>query len=133
MKNFLFILCFSFFIGHELDAVTQAEWQLLYGFRDMPPAVAEPLFVGLHVPLFALLIALAWSDRTPIREHSRLLLAGFTVIHAGLHHALRHHPLYNFDSVLSQVLIIGCGLLGLTYVLVHCIALTKLRHPRPTL
>lgn len=133
MKNLLFILCFSFFVGHELDAITQAEWQLLYGFRDMASAVAEPLFVGLHVPLFALLIALAWSDRAPIRERSRLLLAGFTVIHAGLHHALRHHLLYSFDSVLSQALIIGCGLLGLAYVLVHCIALTKLRCPLPTL
>lgn len=133
MKNLLFILCFSFFVGHELDAVTQAEWQLLYGFRDLDQAIAEPLFVGLHVPMFALLMALAWSDRTPIREGSRLLLAGFAVIHTGLHHALRQHPLYSFDSVLSQALIIGCGLLGLAYVLVYCMSLTKPRRPLPAL
>ncbi|MBD9485446.1 hypothetical protein IB229_20905 [Pseudomonas sp. PDM14] len=119
MKNTLFTLCFSSFIGHELDAVSQAEWRLLYGLRDLPDAVAEPLFVALHVPLFALLIALAWAEHTKLRERTRLLLAGFSVFHAGLHHALRHHPLYTFDSPLSQALIFGCGLLGLAYLLAH--------------
>lgn len=120
MKNTLFALCFSSFIGHELDAVSQTEWRLLYGFRELPDAVAEPLFVALHVPLLALLIVLAWSQSVKVRECTRLLLAGFSVIHAGLHHALRHHPLYTFDSPLSQALIFGGGLLGIAYLLARC-------------
>lgn len=119
MRNTLFVLCFSCFIGHELDAVSQAEWRLLFGFRDLQPTVAEPLFVALHVPLFATLIALAWNESAKTRDATRLLLAGFAVIHAGLHHALRHHPLATFDSPLSQALIFGCGLSGLAYVLAH--------------
>lgn len=119
MRNTLFVLCFSSFIGHELDAISQAEWRLLFGFRDLQPTLAEPLFVALHVPLFAVLITLAWSSAAQTRECTRLLLAGFAVIHAGLHHALRHHPLYTFDSPLSQTLIFACGLLGLAYVLTH--------------
>ncbi|MES2821119.1 MAG: DUF6713 family protein [Pseudomonadota bacterium] len=117
MNNLIFILCFSFFVGHELDAVTQAEWRLLYGFRHLEQRVAEPLFVLSHVPLLALLLWLNGHHNRKIREGSRWLLAGFTLVHAGLHYNLRDHPLYTFDSLTSQSLIFGCGLLGALYLL----------------
>lgn len=117
MKSWLFVVCLSFFLGHELDAVSQAEWRLLYGFRDLPSHVAEPWFVLLHVPLLAVVLGLCWHRRRAIRAYSRLLLAGFTLVHAGLHYHLRDHPLSTFDSPSSQALIAGSALLGALYCL----------------
>lgn len=120
MKAWVFMLCLSFFLGHELDAVSQAEWRLLYGLRDLPPPMAESWFVLLHVPLLAAVFGLCWHRNRATRECSRLLLAGFTVVHAGLHYHLREHPLNSFDSPLSQALIGGSACLGAIYLMGWC-------------
>lgn len=127
MSNLLFVLCFSFFAAHELDAMTQAEWRLLYGFRDLQVSVAEPLFVLGHVPLFALLLWLTGHSSLKIRRGSRALFAGFAILHAGLHFNLRHHPFYRFDSSVSQALIYGAAVLGSAYLLL-CLRAALNRH-----
>ena len=48
---------------HELDAVSQSEWRLLYILRTMPDAQGAFWFVALHVPLFAALLWIAYSPR----------------------------------------------------------------------
>lgn len=117
MKNLVFITCLSLFFGHELDAVSQAEWRLLYGLRELQADSARELFVALHVPLLGLVLWLGWHPARRWRESSRRLLAGFAVVHAGLHFNLRLHPLYSFDSVLSQLLIFGCAAVAALYLL----------------
>jgi hypothetical protein len=55
------LAAWAFYLGlgclfaHELDAMTQSEWRLLYVLRSLPDATAMPWFVALHVPLFGLL------------------------------------------------------------------------------
>lgn len=127
MKSWVFVLCLSFFLGHELDAVSQAEWRLLYGFRDWPPHVAETWFVLLHVPLLAIVFGLCWHRHRATREYSRRLLASFTLLHAGLHYNLRNHPLNDFDSLPSQALIGASALLGALYW-VCCIRASESPH-----
>jgi len=117
MKNLIFIACRSLFFGHELDAVSQAEWRLLYGLRDLQADSARALFVALHVPLLGLVLWLGWHPARRWRESSRRLLAAFAVVHAGLHFNLRLHPLYSFDSMLSQGLVFGCAALAALYLL----------------
>ena len=56
MKNTLWRLCIGLFAGHELDAVAQREWRLLYGLRDLDPMLGQHLFIALHVPLCAGLV-----------------------------------------------------------------------------
>ena len=117
MKNWLFPLGFGFLATHELDAVTQSEWRLLYVLRSLPDGLAETAFVALHVPLFALMVWLCQHPLPRLREASRLALSGFLVIHVGLHLRLQSHPLYSFHDVLSQTLIFGGGACGLLYLL----------------
>lgn len=117
MKNLLFVLGFSFLASHELDAVTQSEWRLLYVLRGLPDELAETLFVALHVPLFALMVWLYQHPRERLREGSRLALAVFLVIHVGLHLRLQADPLYSFHDLLSKALIWGGGICGLLYLL----------------
>ena len=117
MKNLFFLLGLGFICTHELDAVMQHEWRLLYILRSLPEQTAALAFVALHVPLFALLVWLTHHALPRVRERSRLALMVFLVIHVGLHLRLSAHPLYSFDSPLSMSLIFGAGLCGLAYLL----------------
>ncbi|WP_047303717.1 DUF6713 family protein [Pseudomonas fluorescens] len=118
MKETLWMLCLALFAGHELDAVAQSEWRLLYGLRHLDPTLGQALFIALHMPLVAALIGLTGHSRRAVRRNSRRLLAGFAVVHARLHFNLREHPLHLFDSPLSQALIFACAGTGLLYLIV---------------
>ena len=116
MQNLLFYLGFATLMAHELDAMTQAEWRLLFILRGLPEATAETAFVLLHIPLVAGLLWLTNHEVPEIKRWSRIAIAAFLAIHAALHKRLDHHPLYSFDSALSVGLIYGGGLLGLLYL-----------------
>ena len=116
MRSLLFHLGFSSLLAHELDAITQAEWRLLFVLRRFPDLLARSLFVTLHVPVVALLLWLTQHPSGVVRRWARVGLASFMTIHAGLHWNLRNHPLNTFTSPFSLSLIYGAGLLGLIYV-----------------
>jgi hypothetical protein len=122
MKNLLFLLGLSTLIAHELDAVTQSEWRLLYILRRLPESLASSAFVALHVPLMAGILWLTTHESESVRGRSRLAMSMFLVVHAGLHQRLSNHPAYTFISPLSLALIYGGGLLGLAYVILAAIA-----------
>ncbi|MBD2231816.1 DUF6713 family protein [Phormidium tenue] len=117
MENRLFYLSFATLVAHELDAMTQAEWRLLFILNRLPEAIAEMAFVLVHIPLVAGLLWLTHNEAPAVRRWSRTAVAIFLVIHAGLHKRLDHSPLYTFDSNLSLGLIYGGGALGLLYLL----------------
>lgn len=115
MNNGLFYLGLGFIATHELDAVTQHEWRLLYILRSLPEAVAAQVFVAVHVPLFAVLIWLTHHPKLGLRAAARAALMGFLVIHVLLHWRLSGHALYSFHAPLSIMLIWGGGLMGMLY------------------
>lgn len=117
LKTWLFYLGFATLTTHELDAMTQSEWRVLWLLGKLPDPLARDLFVLLHIPLLALLLWLTLHPQARIRDSSRLALAGFLVVHVGLHLSLQAHPAYSFFSPLSLGLIYGGGLLGLGYLL----------------
>ena len=107
------------FFSHEMDAVAQAEWRLLYVLRSMSDETAMPVFIGLHVPLFGLIVWLIHHPMPRVQVLSRIALAAFLVVHAGLHFRLSDHPLYTFDSILSQTLIYGGAVCGVLYLILR--------------
>ena len=116
MKTLLLYLGLGAIASHELDAVRQHEWRLLYILRGLPEALAEQVFIAVHVPLFAVLIWLLHHPRNTLRAASRVLLMAFLVIHVGLHLRLSGHALYTFHAPLSVALIWLAGLAGLGYL-----------------
>ena len=116
MKNWLFHLCFSTLLAHELDAMTQSEWRLLFVLRRFPELLARNLFVLLHAPIVAILLWLTQHPSKVVQRAARTGVASFTLVHAGLHWNLRNHPLSTFTSPLSLSLIYGAGLLGFIYI-----------------
>lgn len=119
MAAALYYLGLACLFTHELDAVTHAEWRLLFGLRSLPDATASPLFVGLHVPLFFLILWLSHSSRDAIRSATRTIVAGFLVVHAVLHFSLSSTPDYDFNGALSRALIVSAAVCGVAYFIVR--------------
>ncbi len=117
MKNLLFYLGFATIITHELDAMTQSEWKLLFILRSLPEETASVAFVILHIPLIAALLWLTNNESQFIKSWSRIALSVFIIIHSGLHKLLENNPNYTFNSTLSLGLIYGGALFGLLYLI----------------
>ena len=98
MKNLLFHLGFATIITHELDAMTQSEWKLLFILRSLPEETAPSAFVIIHIPLIAALLWLINNEYQLIKKWSRIAFAAFLLIHSGLHKLLEHNPNYTFNS-----------------------------------
>ena len=129
MKNLLFHLGFATLITHELDAMTQSEWRLLFILRSLPEEIASFTFVVVHIPLIAALLWLTNSESPGIQHRSRIAFAIFLMVHVGLHKLLEHHPDYTFNTLLSLSLIYGGGLLGFLYLI--AIAVSRLPYTNP--
>ena len=117
MKNTIFNLGFATIITHELDAMTQSEWRILFILRNLPEKTASDAFVILHVPLIAVLLWLTNNKYEIIKNWSRIALCGFLVIHSELHKLLENSPNYTFNSNLSLGLIYSAGLFGFVYLI----------------
>ena len=101
---------------HELDAMTQSEWRLLYVLRSLSDEQGRWWFVALHIPLFWALIALTHHSRDPVQRLSRTGFAVFCIIHALLHWRLASDALSTFSSPQSWTLIWGAAALGAAYL-----------------
>ncbi len=110
-------LMLAFLFTHELDAMTQAEWRLLYVLRSLSDEEGRWWLVVIHVPLFWALIALTHHKSAQVQSMSRLGLAAFCIVHALLHWRLASDPLSSFISPLSWLLILAPAALGVIYLM----------------
>ena len=116
VKSVVFYLGLGALLTHELDAMANHEWLVLPLLRTLPDETGMTLFVALHVPLFAILIALIASPRQRPRSLARLAVAGFLLVHGILHLLFMDHPAYEFASILSDSLIFGGAFCGAVYL-----------------
>ena len=116
MLDLLFYFAFSALLAHELDAVHEHEWRLLFVLRAMPDENARRAFVLLHVPVVALLLWLTASPSEEVRIGTTTGLDLFMVVHAGLHWRLSGHPKYEFRTAHSRLLIYGAAALALVHL-----------------
>lgn len=116
----------AFLFTHELDAISQSEWRLLYVLRDLSHDRGRWWFVAIHVPLFWVLIAITHHSNANSQRKSRTVVAIFSIVHALLHIRLRDDPLSSFNTPLSWVLIVGCAAWGVLYLFVERLHSTNL-------
>lgn len=119
MKDLFIYLGLGMLLTHELDAVSNHEWRVLPLIRVLPDDVGLAVFVGLHVPIFALLIAGVASRSDRVRSLTRLGVALFLAIHGVLHLLFMDHPAYEFPSTLSNTLIFGGAICGVAYLVLE--------------
>lgn len=116
-SNLLFYLAISLLFTHELDAVTHAEWQLLYLLRDLNYDTAYPVFVTLHIVFFMVVFVLIHHDNEKIQTWFKNGACVFMIIHSIIHFNLIGSQAYTFESLLSNTLIFGSAVLGSIYLL----------------
>lgn len=119
MKDIVFYLGLGTLLTHELDAMPNHEWRVLPLVGALPDDVAPIVFVALHVPIFAALLALVGSSDPRTRSLSRLGVGVFLVVHGLLHVAFMGHAAYEFSSLLSQTLIFGGAAFGALYLVLE--------------
>lgn len=115
--NILFYLAVSLLLTHELDAVANTEWRLLYFLRDLSDASAYPIFIILHVAIFMAVFIFTHHNNRKIRNWFRNGICLFLVIHSLIHFRLIGTDGYTFHGILSNSLIFGAALLGLAYLI----------------
>ena len=113
MLDLLYYSLVGAFFTHELDAVKRHEWRVMPLLRALPERLGEQIFIWLHVPLFALLL---WGGDGDLKSATRVGLAGFGILHVGLHFIFRKHPAYEFNNPSSWGLILLTGFLGAIYL-----------------
>ena len=117
MRNTLFYLGLATLFTHELDAIANQEWKVMPILRSLPEEVGFNTFVLIHIPLFAVLVAVVSSNNSRLRKLSRLGVGVVLLIHAGLHVVFTNVDGYEFDSMLSSLLIFGGAVVGGLYLL----------------
>lgn len=109
MTDGVYAALLAAFLAHDLHAARRREWRILPVLRALPDRVGAEVFVWGHVPLvIAVLLA-------SMNGGFRLGLAGFAVVHAGLHWRLRRHPENAFGNASSWALILPVAALGAAY------------------
>jgi hypothetical protein len=125
LVTFSFYLGLGFLFSHELDAMVQSEWRLLYVLRSLPDQTAMPIFIWLHVPLFGAIAWLTHHSKPQIQGGSRHVFCAFLLVHAVLHYRLSSDPLSTFNSALSLTLIHGGAICGAVYLFTVYLASKK--------
>ena len=119
MKSIAFYLGLALLFTHELDAMPNHEWRVLPLLRRLADSEGETAFIFAHIPIFAIVIACIASLNPRTRSIARDIASGFLIAHALLHFAFSGHPAYEFDALLSIILIYGAAVCGLTYLLLR--------------
>jgi hypothetical protein len=119
MKNTFFYLGMGTMFTHELDAIPNHEWRVLPLISWLPDEYGMIVFLIIHIPLFATLIALAANANDKIRVPGKLGISIFLVIHGILHASFMGHASYEFASALSNIIIFSGALLGIVYLILE--------------
>jgi hypothetical protein len=115
--DLIFLIGLAFLATHELDAILHHEWRYFFFLRPFDDVTAYRIFTFVHVPLFVWMFS-SWGAR-PFQIGFDM----FIIFHAGLHFALRNHPLIvGFNNPFSRLLIYG----GVPFAALHLILLQSL-------
>lgn len=111
------IVWLIFIIVSRNPKVSKWAFQSIALVSFLPEELGFNTFVLIHIPLFAVLVAVVSSNNSRLRKLSRLGVGVFLLFHAGLHVLFTNVDGYEFDSMLSSLLIFGGAFVGGLYLL----------------
>ena len=115
VKSVVYYLAVSVLFVHELDAVQNYEWQLLFHVFKVSDALASTLFIAIHFPLFFLFFFLGHHSSEKVSNMFRLCVCGFLIIHGLVHFGLSDHAQYHFKGLLSNAYIFGASFFAMIW------------------
>ena len=126
MKNIIFYSGVATLITHELDAMSKHEWRVLPLTSWLPDEYGVLVFLFIHIPIFAILIALIASTKDLIRYRTQIGVSIFLVAHGILHTLFMENASYEFTTVSSNILIFGGAFLGLIHLFLEYLEKRKI-------
>lgn len=118
-RTLLYYLGVSALLTHELDAVLNTEWRLLYVLRTLSDDVASVYFIAMHFVMVLAFFYFGHHTKSKIRDGFRSFVALFLVVHGGLHFRLSDDPLYTFSGLSSNLYIYAASAFGVLYLLTY--------------
>jgi len=109
-EHLFFYLAFAFILMHEMDAIRCREWRIFPGLSILDEKIAFPLFMFVHIPLYA--FPIYYLLNMPDPEGLIRGLNYFFIIHLFLHILFLKHKNNEFTDWISWSIIIGCGVCG---------------------
>ncbi|WP_342532488.1 DUF6713 family protein [Lysinibacillus sp. FSL K6-0057] len=109
----LFLLNFSLFLLHEMDAIRHSEWRLFIILKDMEDSKAYKVFTFIHLFLYVVILSLLFSQYQTIIFW---VLDLFFIIHAILHFIFERHPRNEFKNRFSRAIIYPIGFLAVIHL-----------------
>lgn len=109
-----FLASLALLLTHEMDAVREREWRMLWPFSllRIDDDVACRVFVGAHAPVYGALFGALCSSSTRGRSRTAgavaTALSAFAVVHGVAHFAYASV----FRSAWSRALVYGASLAG---------------------
>ncbi len=99
---------------HEMDAIRHKEWNMFIILKDMHEKKAYQFFMLLHVPLYALVLFLLFSNH---QKSAVFVIDLFLIGHMFVHRGFKNHPANNLGNPLSKILINAAGLLAIIHLI----------------
>ncbi len=118
-KTLLYYLGVTSLLTHELDAVLNTEWRLLYVLRTLSDDVASLYFVAMHFVIIFAFFYFGHHQKSKVEEGFRGAVALFLIVHGILHFRLSDDPLYTFSGLSSNLYIYGASAFGLLFLLMQ--------------
>jgi len=112
MSVLFLLLGISLLIVHEMDAVRNAEWNLIAFLPENHEENGYRWFAGLHIPLLALLLWGVFVTADPVRHAVRIGFDFFLIGHLLLHLVFSRHPRNRFTSAFSKGVMILAAVCG---------------------
>ena len=117
MKTIIYYLALSALFTHELDAVINFEWRLLFHIFSLPDAMASTIFIGLHLPLFFIFFYLSHHSNPRIQNTFRVIASIILVVHSVAHFSLSGHEKYYFEGFYSNLYIYSAAAFGVCFLI----------------
>jgi hypothetical protein len=114
MHHLFFFAGLAFILTHEMDAIRCHEWRIFPLTAMLNEQVGYAVFTLVHVSLYVLTFWGLWNSGAQ-GMNANVVRAWdiFFIIHVGLHLLFLRHPLNEFKSWLSWLLIVGAGICGI--------------------
>ena len=114
-RELVFYTGLAFLFTHELDAMHNHEWRVLPVTSFLSDSVGINTFLIAHIPIFAVVIGCIASLNLKTRRTAQNVASGFLIVHAVLHFSFSGHSNYEFESLISSVLIYGAAVFGILF------------------
>ena len=117
MNHIFFYLGLTLILVHEMDAIRCKEWRIIPGLSLLEDKLGQKIFIIAHVPLYFLLfLGLA---NPGISAGLVLGLNIFFIFHLGLHLLFVKHKKNEFKDLISWVIIVWVGVMGVVGLVVN--------------